>query len=95
MPSTPNLLPFLVITILRGYAARGENTVLKIKSHKKLDSIRCGYAAGCEARLCLAVNLTPTGWASPSVRALPPMFVAKGRTTGEARNLYDDFTGEA
>jgi len=33
--------------------------------------MRCGFAAGCEARLCRAVDFRIWWWAAPSVRALP------------------------
>src|ERR1044071_4572758 len=40
----------------------------------KLDSIHSGFAAGCEAGLCPAVDVGIKWWATPLVRALPCVY---------------------
>jgi hypothetical protein len=37
--------------------SKGEGSRLRSRADHKLDAIRSGFAAGCEARLCLAVKV--------------------------------------
>jgi hypothetical protein len=51
--------------------SKGEGSRLRSRADHKLDAIRSGFAAGCEARLCLAVRFSRFG-ARPLVSALGP-----------------------
>ena len=54
--------------------------------HKNSLSVRrCGFAAGCEAGLCPAVDIGTKWWAMPSVRAVP-LYMGLARTRGIALN---------
>ena len=55
----------------------GRPAVEDQRSDAELDSIRCGFAAGCEARLCLAGQFDFGNRAMPLVWALPQNFGPK------------------
>ena len=55
---------------------------------------RCGFAAGCEARLCLAVQIKERNRAMPLVFLLPHKFGREARTKGAA-HIQTIVCGEA
>ena len=61
----------------------------------KLDSIRCGFAAGCEAGLCPAVDLTISVGLCPWSGLCPPSGKGQARTRGIAPKLFENADGGA
>ena len=66
---------------------------MNIKIRTSFDAVHSGFAAGCEARLCLAVRTLIVLWLCPRF-GLCPNVQAKGRTRGLAQSL-ENLDGEA